>query len=190
MCADRAKLLSPEMKVAIHIFRDVLVQPILIDGKTTYTPPREEHLEAEVELVEEEFDDYSQVINYDLSPETFDPARFAKANARALIKAINFGADMFGLKVQSPFNVDQIVGIVVVLEDKIALDIGGRKCFSHLHSTPVNLLLLGVTGHPHVCICTKREDETYREYAKRHAAGELADQLSCSSWAESGDMVI
>lgn len=49
MCAGRAKLLSAEMKVAIHIFRDVLVQPIIIDGKTTYTLPREEHLEAEVE---------------------------------------------------------------------------------------------------------------------------------------------
>lgn len=189
MCAGGANLLSAEMKVAIHIFRDVLVQPILLDGKTTYTLPREEHLEAEVELAEEEFDDYSQVINYDLSPETFDPAGFAKANARALIKAINFGADMLGLKVQSPFNVDQIVGIVVVLEDKIALDIGGRKCFSHLHSTPVNLLLLGVTGHPHVCICTKREDETYREYAKRCAVGGLTAH-PISSLAESGDMVI
>ena len=176
------------MKVAIHIFRDALVQPILIDGKTTYTPPREEHLEAVVELLEEEFDDYSQVIDYDLSPETFDPAGFAKANARALIKAINFGADMLGLKVQSPFNVDQIVGIVVVLEDKIALDIGGCKCFSCLHSIPLNWLLFGA-AYPHVCICTKREDETYREYAKRCAAGELAVQPS-SSWAESGDMVI
>ena len=187
VCADRAKLLSTEMKVGVHMFRDVLVQPIIVDGKTTYTLPREEHLEAEVELLEEDFDDYSQVISYDLSPETFDPAAFAKANARALSKAISFAADMLGLKVQSPFNVDQIVGIVVVLEDKIALDIGGRKCFSCLHSIPLNWLLLGAISYPHVCICTKREDETYREYAERHG---WQSTKPAHFWAESSDIVI
>ena len=177
------------MRVAVHIFRETPTQPYISDGKTAYTLPREEHLEAEVELLEEEFDDYSQVINYDLSPETFDPARFAKANARALNTAINLGADMLGLKVQSPFNVDQIVGIVVVLEDKIALDIGGCRCFSTLLSIPLNWLLHGLTASSHVCICTKREDETYREYAERHAINGLTIQPS-SSWTESGDIVI
>ena len=53
MCAGEAKLLSAEMKVAIHIFRDVLVQPILLDGKTTYTLPREEQQAKQIEFVED-----------------------------------------------------------------------------------------------------------------------------------------
>lgn len=165
------------MNVVVHIFKNKTgFYSHQLEDKDFYDKygkaymPKEEHLEASIELLDEEFNDYSQIVNYDISPETFNPSRFAKANAVALETAIRLGVDMHGIKLDSPFNIDQVVGIVVVLEDKIALDISGCRCFSTLHSIPrLHWLLIGIMVYPPICICTKREDETYREYTERRA---------------------
>ena len=173
------------MDVAVHIFKNKtgfyshkLEDKDFYDNYGKAYMPKEEHLEASIELLDEEFNDYSQIVNYDISPETFNPSKFAKTNAVALETAIRLGADMYGIKLDSPFNIDQVVGIVVVLEDKIALDISGCRCFNTLQSIPrLHWLLLGAMVYPPICICTKREDETYREYAERRALEKAAAEM-------------
>ena len=173
------------MDVVVHIFKNKtefynhqLEDKDFYDNYGKTYMPKEEHLEASIELLDEEFNDYSQIVNYDISPETFNSSRFAKANAVALETAIRLGADMHGIKLDSPFNIDQVVGIVVVLEGKIALDISGCRCFSTFQSIPrLHWLLLGAMVYPPICICTKREDETYREYAERRALEKAAAEM-------------
>lgn len=145
------------VKVAVHIFRDA--------QSTSSGLEEEQHLEAVVDVLDEELDCCSWIVKYDLAPESFDAKEFAKANSRALYDAVRLAADILGLKIESPFNASRVVGIVAVIEDKIALDLTGAQCLAP--NTAVSLLttLLGFTGN--VCICTKRDGETYREYAIR-----------------------
>ena len=108
------------MKVAVHIFRDA--------QSTSSGLEEEQHLEAVVDVLEEF--DYSWAVKYDLAPESFNAREFATANVSALDPAINLAADLLGLKIKSPFNVSRVVGIVAVIEDKIALDLTGAQCLS------------------------------------------------------------
>lgn len=163
------------VKVTVHIFRDIPVQPILLDGKTTYTLPREEHLEAVVDVLDEvvdvldeEFDCCSWIVKYDLAPELFNASEFARVHAKALYDAVRLAAGILDLKIDSPFNISRVVGIVAVIEDKIALDITGAQCLAPNTAVPLWGMLLGFGRS--VCICTKRDDETYREYASRRLA--------------------
>lgn len=167
-CRQEKRKMQQTVKVTVHMFRDVPVQPILLDGKTTYTWPREEHLEAVVDVLDEEFDCCSLVVKYDLAPELFNASEFARSNAKALYDAVRLAADILGLKIDSPFNISRVVGIVAVIEDKIALDITGAHCLAPDKAVPLWGMLLGFGRS--VCICTKRDDETYREYASRKLA--------------------
>ena len=149
-----------DMKVAVHIFRDA--------QSTSSGLDEEQHLEAVVDVLDEELDCCSWVVKYDLAPESFNASEFAKANAKALRTAVKLAADILDLKIDSPFNISRIVGIVAVIEDKIALDLTGAKCLFPNSNVSLRMTLLGFIGN--VCICTKRDDETYREYASRRQA--------------------
>ncbi len=148
------------MKVVVHIFRDAQSNSSSLE--------EEQHLEAVVDVLDEKFDCYAWIVKYDLDPESFNASEFAKANAKALRTAVKLAADILDLKIDSPFNISGIVGIVAVIEDKIALDLTGARCLAHNIDVSLRMALLGFIGN--VCICAKKDGETYREYASRRLA--------------------
>ncbi len=150
------------MKIVVHIYRDA-------QSTSSGLEEDEQHLEAVVDVLEEDLDCCSSVVKYDLAPESFNAEEFARANAKALYDAVKLAADLFDLKIESPFNISRVVGIVAVIEDKIALDLTGARCLTPNTSLSLQMTLLGFTRRS-VCICTKRDDETYREYASRRLA--------------------
>ena len=153
------------VKVAVHIFRDA--------QSTSSGLEEEQHLEAVVDVLDEELDCCSWIVKYDLAPESFNASEFAKANAKALRTAVKLAAGILDLKIESPFNISRVVGIVAVIEDKIALDLTGARCLAPNIDVSLRMALLGFIGN--ACICTKRDDETYKEYASRRLAERKQD---------------
>lgn len=152
------------VKVAVHIFRDA--------QSTSSGLEEEQHLEAVVDVLDEKFD-CLWIVKYDLAPESFNASEFAKANAKALRTAVKLAAHILDLKIESPFNISRVVGIVAVIEDKIALDLTEARCLAPNIDVSLRIALLGFIGN--ACICTKRNGETYKEYASRRLAERIQE---------------
>lgn len=167
------------MKVSLHIFRNKLKfydhqlkdeNFYEYDDLTKSYYPKEEHLKTSFEILDDEFNDYSDIIKYDISPETFDANSFVQRNMKAFKTMLEFGSNALRINLDSQYNVDQVVGIVVVLEDKIPIDITGQYCIRMNSMINIRtLIFFGAFGSRKCCICTKKKHETYRAYVTRCA---------------------
>ena len=85
--------------------------------------PVEDCLETSLKIMEDLFDDYSFIVDYETMPEKFDVEQFIMKNYKVFETIINYLEATFNINVSSYYNINDILGMTVVFEDIVSIDV-------------------------------------------------------------------